>query len=322
MKKILFGILMLLAARTANAVEIKCATLAPAGSSWDKIFTAMNEELKQKTGGQVTFKIYSGGVQGDEKSVVQKIRIGQLDCGGLTGFGLGLIAPSVRVLEVPFLFKDTAEIDAKTAAVTSRLEQDFAKGNPPAELIGWAEAGWVYILSNKPIAKLKDLQGVKMWQWEGDPLAAAMFNAMKVTPIQLNIADVLTSLQTGMIEGVYAPPMGAVALQWAAKTKYLTDLPITNSIGALVVSKKTMAKLTPAQQSALREVGKKYCRQIVEQSRKDNISALASLEKLGIKRISIAPADADELRKISTAVGQQLIDKLYPASLLAAVQGQ
>lgn len=305
---------------SAEPKEIKCATIAPAGSAWDKIFVAMNEELKTKTNGQVTFKIYSGGVQGDEAAVVQKIRSGQLGCGGLTGFGLGKIASAVRVLEVPFLFKTSGEIDSKTGAVTPKLEAALNAGNPPVELLGWAEAGFVYIMSNKPIAKLADLKGVKMWQWEGDPLAAEMFGTMGVTPIQLGIADVLTSLQTGMIDGVYAPPMGAVALQWAAKVKYITDLPLVNSIGALVVAKSEFAKLTPEQQKILKEVGAKYCRQIVEQTRSDNTAALASLEKLGIKKVAVAPADADELRKISKDVGQKLVGKLYSADLLSMVQ--
>lgn len=305
---------------SAETKEIKCATIAPAGSAWDKIFMAMNEELKTKTGGAVAFKIYSGGVQGDETAVVQKIRSGQLGCGGLTGFGLGKIAPAVRVLEVPFLFKNSGEVDAKTSSVTPKLEAALKAGNPPVELLGWAEAGFVYIMSNKPIKKLDDLKGVKMWQWEGDPVAEAMYGAMGVTPVQLGIADVLTSLQTGMIEGVYAPPMGAVALQWASKVKYITDLPIVNSIGALVVAKAEFDKLTPDQQKILKEVGQKYCRQIVEQTRHDNDAALASLQKLGLQKVEVAEADKQAMMSISKQVGQSLVGKLYPAELLAAVQ--
>lgn len=304
----------------AQVKEIKCATIAPAGSAWDKIFVAMNDELKAKTSGQVAFKIYSGGVQGDETAVVQKIRSGQLGCGGLTGFGLGKIAPSVRVLEVPFLFKSASEIDSRTSAVTPKLEAALKAGNPPVELLGWAEAGFVYIMSNKPIKKLDDLKGVKMWQWEGDPVAEAMYGAMGVTPVQLSIADVLTSLQTGMIEGVYAPPMGAVALQWASKVKYITDLPIVNSIGALVVAKTEFAKLSPDQQRILKEVGQKYCRQIVEQTRRDNEAALASLQKLGLQKVEVAEADKQAMLSLSKQVGQSLVGKLYSADLLAAVQ--
>lgn len=302
--------------------EIKLATIAPAGSSWDKITAAMNEELKQKTNGALQFKIYAGGVQGDEKAVVQKIRSGQLAAGGLTGFGLGLIAPAVRVLEVPFLFDNSAKIDATTAKLTPKLQQALATGNPAVEFLGWAEAGFVYIMSNKPIAKLEDLKGIKMWQWEGDPLAEAMFSEMGVTPIQLSIADVLTSLQTGMIEGVYAPAMGAVALQWASKVKYITDLPLVNSIGALVVSKAEYNKLSGDQQRILKEVSAKYCRQIVEQTRRDNEAAMASLQKLGIQKVAVAPADKDKMVALSKSVGQKLVGKLYSQELLTMVQAQ
>lgn len=306
----------------AGAKELKLATIAPAGSSWDKIVTAMNEELKQKTNGAVQFKVYAGGVQGDEKAVVQKIRSGQLQAGGLTGFGLGMIAPSVRVLEVPFLFKNSTEIDAKTAAVTPQLQAALAAGNPPVEFLGWAEAGFVYIMSNKPIAKLSDMKGMKMWMWEGDPVAEALYGALGVVPIQLSIADVLTSLQTNMIDAVYAPPMAAVALQWASKVKYVTDLPIVNSIGALVVSKAEFAKLSPDQQKAVKEVGAKYCRQIVEQTRKDNETAFAAIQKLGVQKITVADADKQELMKMAGDVGQKLVGKLYSQDLLAAVSSK
>lgn len=320
---VILGILTLLPlAAFGQAKEIKLATLAPAGSSWDKIVSAMNDELKQKTNGQVQLKVYAGGVQGDEKAVVQKMRSGQLNAGGLTGFGLGMIAPAVRVLEVPFLFKNSADIDAKTASVTPKLEEALNAGNPKVELLGWAEAGFVYILSNKPIVKLADMKGIKMWMWEGDPMAEALYNALGVVPIQLSIADVLTSLQTNMIEAVYAPPMAAVALQWASKVKYITDLPIVNSIGALVVNKSDFSKLTPDQQKLLKEVGKKYCRQIVEQTRKDNEAALASMQTLGLKKVTVTDADRQDLMKVAGGVGKSLVGKLYSQDLLAAVQPQ
>src|SRR5712691_11745400 len=74
---------------------IKFASLAPSGSTWMKVMEEYNKELEHKTGGQVRFKFYPGGVQGDEKDVVRKIRLGQLQAAGITGLGLGEIAPAV-----------------------------------------------------------------------------------------------------------------------------------------------------------------------------------------------------------------------------------
>lgn len=308
-----------------KAVEIKMATIAPAGSAWDKLVAQIVKEVSEQTkakGAEVLVKVYPGGSQGDEKAVVAKIRSGQLQSGGLTGFGLGLIAPSVRVMELPFLFNNAAEVDAAIAKVGPQLQLALANGNPQVELLGWAEAGFVYILSNKPITKLADLKGVKMWMWEGDPVAEALYNDLGVVPIQLSIADVLTSLQTGMIEGVYAPPMGAVALQWASKVKYITDMPLVNSIGAFVVSKVAFHKLTSEQQKILKDVSTKYCRQIVEQTRKDNEVALASLQKLGVQKMPVTEEARQEIMKIAKGVGPKLVGKLFDQSLLSMVQTQ
>ncbi|QQR80138.1 MAG: TRAP transporter substrate-binding protein DctP [Deltaproteobacteria bacterium] len=329
--KIVAGLVMSLAVLAGSAVqaqqasnikELKFATLAPSGSSWDKLFVAWKDEVIQRTNGQVVPKIYAGGVQGDEKAVVQKIRSGQLVGGGLTGFGLGMIAPSVRALELPFLFKDGAEVDTAIQKVDTSMRAAFNNGNPQVELLGWAEAGFVYIMSNKPIAKLDDMKGVKMWMWEGDPVAEALYSSLNVTPVQLSIADVLTSLQTSMIEAVYAPPMGAVALQWASKVKYVTDLPLANSIGGLVMSKAEFSKLTPEQQKILKEVSQKYCRQIVEQTRKDNAAAFDSLVKLGVQKVSVADADKQALVNLTVGVGDKLVGKLYDQATLSSVRGK
>lgn len=309
-------------AQQATGKELKFATLAPSGSSWDKLFVSWKDEVIQRTNGRIIPKIYAGGVQGDEKAVVQKIRSGQLAGGGLTGFGLGMIAPSVRSLELPFLFKDGAQVDGVINKLSSKFEAAFNAGNPQVELLGWAEAGFVYILSNKPIAKLDDMKGVKMWMWEGDPVAEALYNSLNVTPVQLSIADVLTSLQTNMIEAVYAPPMGAVALQWASKVKYITDLPLANSIGGLVLSKAEFSKLSAEDQKILKEVSQKYCRQIVEQTRKDNAAAYDSLVKLGVQKIAVTEADKQALVNLTTSVGDRLVGKLYDQELLNSVRGK
>src|SRR5688572_29835164 len=76
-----------------------------------KVMADLSKELEAKTGGAVRFKFYAGGVAGDEKDVVKKIRIGQIHAGGFTGVGLGEVAPGARLLESPWLFRDRRELD-------------------------------------------------------------------------------------------------------------------------------------------------------------------------------------------------------------------
>ena len=146
----------------AHAVtEIKLAFLAPEGTTWHKVMTAWNEELFKKTSGQVRFKIYAGGVLGDERDVIRKMRIGQVHAAGFTGLGLGLVNPAVRVLELPMLVENYEEVDALAKHIQPKLEAGFKKKG--FVLLAWAETGFVNIFSNKkPISSVSDMERMKM----------------------------------------------------------------------------------------------------------------------------------------------------------------
>lgn len=303
---------------TLAASQIKFAIVAPEGSTWTKVVDAWNAELKAKTKGSVSLKVYAGGVQGDETDVIRKMRIGQIDAAGLTGKGLGMINSEVRILELPFMFRNYAEVDAVKGAIRGSLEEGFKKKG--FVLLGWAEAGFVNIFSNKPIAKLNDLKGVKMWMWESDPLVKSMCEALDVVPIPLALTDVLTSLQTNLIDAAYAPPLGAIALQWFTRTKYYTSDKLSNSTGALVISKRALSKLSPSEQKVLRETAKKYSRILVERTRAENEQSYAALKKAGLSRVQLDENDRSEIYAKSEQVWNNLAGKLYSPALLAQVR--
>jgi TRAP-type C4-dicarboxylate transport system substrate-binding protein len=316
----LFAVLLLasLVSGARSQTMVKFATLAPDGSTWMKAMKAFTDEATAKTAGRVKFKIYAGGVSGDEKAVVRKIRLGQLQAGGFTGVGIGEIAPEARLLDTPFLFKNAREIDH----VYKALDGDFRRifENRGYVLLGWAEVGNVNVFSNTPITKPEDLKSVKMWIWEGDPIAEATFAALKVKPIPLSITDVQTSLQTGMINGVYGSPLSVMAMQWHTHMKYVFSLPLTNAAGAVLISKKTFDTLSKEDQKTLLDLGEKYFRALTLQSRKDNDQSVAILKK---KLTFTEPAGAAvvaELEKAGEDARRALVGKLYPQDLLDKVE--
>ncbi|MFO1518254.1 MAG: TRAP transporter substrate-binding protein DctP [bacterium] len=299
--------------------EIKFSVLAPEGSTWVNMMKEMDKELQTASGGKLAFKIYAGGVSGDEKDVIRKMRIGQIHAAGLTGVGLGDIVPSVRVLELPMLFKNYQESDYVKSKLQKEFETQFdQKGYV---LLGWAEAGFVNIFSNKPIKSKADMAGTKWWAWEGDPLVKAMYETLGIVPTPLALPDVLTSLQTNLIDAVYGPPLGVIALQWFTKTKYMTDLNLANSTGALVMSKAEFAKLPPDLQALLKTTAAKYSGKLIQAIRQDNARSVDTLKKNGIQMVPVAPADKAELEKISLEVRPKLVGKLYSQDLLNRVQG-
>lgn len=302
---------------SAHAVELKIATLAPQGTSLYKGLAAAADDVNVKTGGKVTIKIFAGGVQGDEKDVVRKMRYGQLDGAALTGVGLGMIDPQIRVLELPFLFSNTAEVDKVYAAMQPFFTDVFSKKG--FVLLGWAEVGFVKIFSNKPVKNRADLKGMKMWMWEGDPLAKAMYDAMGVTPIPLAITDVLTSLQTNLIDAAYAPELGAIAFQWHTKTKYMTDVNLVNGTGGILVSNAAWAKVGANEKNIVKQVIKEHAKNLVIQSRIDNEKSKEAIQNSGLTIVTLDPQALAELKTIGTEVRQKLLGQLYSKELLDKV---
>lgn len=303
----------------AQNVTIKFATLAPDGSTWMNVMKEFSESLKEKSGGTINFKIYPGGIQGDEKDVIRKIRINQLHSAGFTGVGMGSILPEVRILDTPFLFKNIEEVDHIGKKFFARFAEGFEEKG--YVLLGWAEVGWVYIYSNKPVHSEEDMKGVKMWMWEGDPISRATFEAFDVNPIPLSITDVLTSLQTGLIGGVYSSPLACVVLQWHTKVDYVLDVPLANSSGAVLISKRMFNKLSADQQKILKEEGLKYFTKLTQLSRQDNQISKKTMFDYGMKKTEIKdPALYKEFENRGKKARMSLVGELYDQQLLNDVE--
>ncbi|MEE9288093.1 MAG: TRAP transporter substrate-binding protein DctP [Bacteroidota bacterium] len=298
---------------------IKFATLAPEGSAWLNGMKEYDEAVREESGGRLGFRIYGNGVQGDEKVVLRKIRLGQLQGGGFTGVGMGEIAPIVRVLDTPFLFRTHAEIDFVHEKFDEQFRNAFQEGG--YVLLGWAEVGFVYLFTNSPVRKPADLHGVKMWGWEDDPIAIAAFKALEVTPIPLSITDVMTSLQTGLIDGVYASPLAAIVLQWFTRVKYMFDLPLANSSGSVLVSKKMFDSLPADLQEILLRNGRKYMAKVTELSRQENERAIETLKKSGVTIIEPSSEHAaDDYEIIGRTARRLLVGKLFSLEFLLRVE--
>jgi len=299
---------------SGHAQLIKFATLAPEGTAWMNLMEEFTTHVESRTNGKVTFRIFANMVAGDEAVVLRKIRVGQLHGGGFTGNGLGQILPEVRVLELPYLFQSEQEIDAVYTEMFDYFSDAFEQKG--YILLGWAEVGWVHFFTNKALRSTADISGVKMWVWEGDPLAEATFKAFDVPAIPLPITEVYTSLQTGLIDGVYASPMAAMATQWFTRVKFMSSTPMTNAIGAVLVSKRMFSRLSAPHQTILREEGKRLMQQLITQSRKDNVESITLMSKVKLQVVDLTESGVQEFQQGGMAVYGELAGQLFPQALL------
>lgn len=296
---------------------IKFATLAPEGSTWMKIMHAFDDELRARTENRVGFKFYPGGVQGDEMDVLRKIRNGQLHAGGFTGFGLGAVASEFRAIEVPFMFRNVEEVDHVREKLDGHYKKIFEEKG--FYLLGWADVGFIYLYSNTPIRSPQELQAAKVWTWSGDKLAELFFKAFNVSPIPLALPDVLTSLQMGVVDAVYAPPLACIALQWFTRVKYMTNVPITYGFGAMLVSTKALSKVDPGDIKILQELAAKHSRELIDKTRVQNIEAIDEIRSEGVEVLQVDPKTYDTFFETGRSAWGDGVGSLYPQALLDQV---
>ncbi len=305
------------AARADDPVVLKVATVAPEGSVWLKVMRRMAGEIKKETGGRLEVKFFAGGVLGDDKVVLDKMRFGQVHAAGLTGVGLGELVPEVRVMELPFQYTSYKQVDCVLDAFRDEFARKFEEKG--FVLLGWSDQGFVYVFSKNRIQSPTDMKGAKPWVWEADVLAKAVFKALGLNPVPLALQDVFTSLQTGLVDTVYISPVAAIALQWYTKVSFMVDMPIADGSGAIVIAKAAFDRLPADLQAILRDKVPKYAKKLSQATRQLNDRSVQVLTEKGLTVLKPDPAQVAGFQARGVEAARSLVGQLYPAALLDRV---
>ncbi len=305
------------AAAAAQTTVIKVALITPEGSAWTDSLHKLAAAVAERTKGAVTFTVYAGGIAGDELDVLRKMQADRIHAAGFSGVGLGILVPPVRLLEAPLLFKTEAEIDFVKNELADRFAAEFEQKG--FILLGFAEAGFVYFFSSASMSGPQGFDPLKMWVWKGDPVAKTSLEALGIKTYPLQLTDVTTGLETGMINAFYSPPAAAIAYQWHAKVGYMLDYPMVNSTGAFLIKKSVFERLSKENRIILREASAGFCDELVHISRRVNAEAREVLLNAGI--VFEKPTE-DQLRRFETKARQihaDNIDRLYSRDLFDTV---
>jgi len=276
----------------AVATTFKIATLSPEGSTWMDIMRAGADEVAEKTNNRVKIKFYPGGVMGDDMAVMRKIRIRQLQGGAVTIGAVSSYYSDSQVYSLPMLFRNLDEV----SYVRSKMDAQILQGLEQNGFVsfGIAEGGFAYIMSLNPIKSVSDLRNSKAWVPSSDELVLEGVKAYDVQPIPLPLGDVLTGLQTGLIDTVAAPPIATLALHWHTQVRYLTDMPLLYSSALLISEKKAFYKLSKQDQKITRDRMGQVFKKLNIQNRIDNKSALSAIQSQGIETIK---PDLEQLKE-------------------------
>jgi TRAP-type C4-dicarboxylate transport system substrate-binding protein len=306
--------------RTSRAAEvIKIGTLAPAASPWGQVFKVWAEAVSKKSDGKIELQFFFNGQQGDEGAMVGKMKDGQLDAAAITAVGLSKIHKPILALQIPGLFTTWAKLDAARDA----LKGDFEKGVSDAgfSLLGWGDVGAAHVMSKGFAVKTPDdVKGKKPYMWRDDNIAPILFQIIGgITPVPLNIPEVLPNLNTGAVNVLIAPALAAEQLQWASKLDTIVSDVSGMGIGALVMSSKRLGALPEDLKAIVLDTGRIAANALTKRIRNEDDAAYGRLKG----KMTVVDLSADERSKwdaVFKQVRQRLGQGTFDPGLIARLE--
>lgn len=300
-------------------VKVRLATLVPKGTSFHTSLQEMSDQWQKASGGNVQVTIYTDGTMGGEADMVKRMRVGQIQAALLSAPGLAQIEDSVRGLQLmPLMFASLEEFDYVRDRLRADLEKKFLdKG---FVVLFWGDAGWVHFFSKFPAQKPEDFKKGKMFVWSGDKDSATIMKAVGINAVGLEQTDILTSLQTGLIDSVPSVPFYALAGQFDKPAPHMLDINWVPLVGATVITKKAWDEIPANVQAQLRKSAEEAGVKIKKRSREEALESVVAMEKRGLKVTKLTPELQKEWNQFAESVYPQIRGKLVTTELFDQVQ--
>src|SRR6266487_3898335 len=291
-------------------MAIRSSTARLTSAEWDKSLRQMGDDWKQATAGRITVTIYGGGSQGDEPTVLRKMRLDALQAAAFTAVGLGTIDSAFNVFDIPFFFAGYDELNYVTEQLTPVIRKRLEpKG---FVLLNWGHGGWTQVFTKRPVQTVDDLKKIKLWTSAGNDRMVQWFKANGFEPRAMAMTDILTGLTTGMIEGLPTPPLAAMLFQWYKQTPYMLDIGLAPIVGANVITQKAWNAIPEADRPKLLEAAAGVEKRLQVDVPKQDESAVAEMTKQGL---TVTKATGPEWRTEIDSLAKTMRGEMVPPEI-------
>jgi TRAP-type C4-dicarboxylate transport system substrate-binding protein len=303
--------------RAEEAVTLRIASLAPAGSSWMKVLNAWKATLEKETEGRLKLRFYPGGSQGDERDFVRKMRVGQLDGGVVTMSGMSLLVRPMVILVLPNFLDTYEKLDRVRLKMADQFEKMFE--DEGFLMVAWGDAGKTRLFSKKKIERPSDIKSMRPWMWKDDLIFIEFYDVIGASAVRLGVPEVYPGLQTNMIDVVTSSALTAVALQWYTRVKYMTGHNSSIIAGGMVMRKEKIDGLPPDLKEAFLRTSKRVETLLNKSIRRDDQKAYDVVIKKGIVATDTSKYKA-EWDAAAKQVRDRMTGRVFSKSLLQAVE--
>jgi TRAP-type C4-dicarboxylate transport system substrate-binding protein len=303
--------------RAEEAITLRIASLAPAGSSWMKVLNAWKTTLETETEGRLKLRFYPGGSQGDERDFVRKMRVGQLDGGVVTMSGMSLLVRPMVILVLPDFLDTYEELDRVRLKMAKEFEKMFE--DEGFLMVAWGDAGKTRLFSKKKIERPSDIKSMRPWMWKDDLIFIEFYDVIGASAVRLGVPEVYPGLQTNMIDVVTSSALTAVALQWYTRVKYMTGHNSSIIAGGMVMRKEKIDGLPPDLKEAFLRTSKRVETLLNKSIRRDDQKAYDVVIKKGIVATDTSKYKA-EWDAAAKQVRDRMTGRVFSKTLLQAVE--
>jgi tripartite ATP-independent transporter DctP family solute receptor len=233
-----------------------------------KVAERFAADVAKRTNDRIQIHVYPAGTLGSEINIIQGLQTGIVDFAMHTSGYLESFVPRIQVLDLPFVFKDSAAAQKTLDGDVGReLASDMLQKN--IVHLAWGHYGWRQVeTTDKVVKTASDMKNVKI-RIQAGPLFAGMFKAVGAVPTVIDAGDVYIALQQKTVDACEFPFLAYVTNKIFEVAKHVAKTQHVYNAGALMMSKPKFDALSPADQQAIRSAGAEqsvYWRQLVAQT--------------------------------------------------------
>lgn len=301
-----------------SAQVIKLGSLAPEGSPWDKALRRIAADWNTVSNGRLTVRVFPGGIAGDEPNMVRKIRINQLQAAAITGVGLGSIVDDIYAVQLPLLIRTTEEMEyvmAKMEPTLNRMleEQGF-------KMVAWFLAGWAHLFSKAPAVTPGEVKRLKLQVDYSAPAITQAFKELGFRVVPISSTEVLTALQSGMIEAFLLTPLTAAAMQWFGLAKNMMEMPMAPMISGIIISERVWDRIPDDLKPKLLAVVEEHLLTLGRESAALEDQAVAIMLANGLKINPVTPQVEEQWERLMSKGLDLITGKVVSAEMLEEVE--
>jgi TRAP-type transport system periplasmic protein len=293
----------------AQSTELRYASSSPPNTVWAMQTERLTKMVSEKSGGTLKINAFINSQLGSEQDTIQQVARGRIDMGGYSITAGSLLVPELALVNMPFLFKSSAEQDCVFDNHLTKIATDlFARKG--VQFIGWSHVGETNIIGKKPFLKPEDLKGLKA-RAQPTKLGPYLWTTFGANPNPLPVTEWNAAHQSGLVEVADAPVTFYV---FAGLGKVAPVMTLTKHLdhgGVVIMNKAVYDKLPEASRKAMTDVEKEAPASLQRKEVREFEAKLAGMHKSqGGTIVELTPEQREVWRKEMTNAWPKMVEAI------------